>query len=87
MTRRCELCGRSYDDAVSWTFCPHERFISKDAARRKDVACSLLGKDITWQHLDGPIMRVESIEMDGMVTVTGYTGSFAPDLFRLVVSG
>lgn len=81
MERTCEDCQRTYDDALCWTYCPHDRFISDEAAARKDLACSLLGKRLLF---DGAPTYVEAINQVGMVDVKGFTGEFEPHLFTVV---
>lgn len=44
MTRTCVACKETFEDAVA-TICPHERFISDEKAKQKDLAVSLIGKD------------------------------------------
>ena len=41
MTQRCETCGHTYDDLVSLTFCPHQRFIADEDAERKIAALAI----------------------------------------------
>lgn len=82
MLRECEECHARYDDARRWTICPHDSFISDESAKRKDIAFSLIGKDIFWIHLpDGNPERVQSIDANGMVTLKGWAGAFSPTLF------
>lgn len=87
MMTTCGSCGRSYDDATRWTYCPHERFISAELAAQKDLAFSLMGKDVRFAH-ESPesytAHRVQSINHSGMVTLhpdSGMVGEFAPHLF------
>ncbi len=77
----CETCHARYDDAVCWTYCPHDRFISDEVAARKDLAYSLLGKKLLF---DGIPTYVEAISGNGMVDVKGFRGEFAPHLFTVV---
>jgi len=52
---------------------------------RRSLAGRLRGRDLRWNHLpDGPIVRIESVTVDGMVTIAGYVGEFAPHLFSIV---
>lgn len=86
MTVECPKCHKSYDDAKHWTFCPHERFISDEAAARKDAAFKLLGKWVRFAHHTEPLkenerLLVTMIDGDGMVTVDKMDGYFAPHLF------
>ena len=81
MQRTCSACRASYDDAVCWTFCPHDRFISDEHAARKDLAHSLMGKPLLF---DGVRTRVNYVCGDGMVEIDGFTGQFAPHLFMIV---
>lgn len=55
---------------------------------KRKAAGALVGKVVIWAH-QGPEdkpMRVLSATYDGMVTVSGFTGHFAPHLF-IVVAG
>lgn len=48
----------------------------------------LVGCEVVWANDvngTGETMRVESVTFDGMVRVTGYSGDFAPHLFRVVL--
>lgn len=83
MTRRCDTCGETYDDAARSTICPHDRFLSEADQKQKFLALSLIGRDLHWVHLpDGPTVRVQSVGWRGMVTLAGWSGEFAPHLFR-----
>jgi hypothetical protein len=85
MTRTCAVCEAVYDDAVGSTICPHRRFLSEADQQQKDLALSLLGHELRWTHLpDGPPVRIQSVGWNGMVTLDGWTGEFAPHLFRQV---
>jgi hypothetical protein len=83
----CNDCGKHFDDAERWTCCPHEPFMSADDLAQKDLALSLIGKEIRFAHMpNGPYYRVQSVNYIGMVTIAranGDTmgGEFAPHLF------
>jgi hypothetical protein len=84
--RVCDQCRVRYDDAAQFTICPHQRFLSSEMQTQKDLAMTLLGKDLFWasdEQQHGEPMHVQAISFDGMVTVTAYTGEFAPHLFRV----
>lgn len=52
---------------------------------RRSLAGRLIGRDLRWAHLpDGPLVRVEAVSDSGLVTISGYVGEFAPDLFTIV---
>lgn len=77
MQRTCEWCDGKYDDAKCTTICPHEQFISDELAKQKGLAISL-----RFAHMqEGTTFRIQSIGHDGMVSLTGMVGSFAPRLF------
>lgn len=85
MERICETCAASYDDAICSTICPHRPWLTETDQQRKDRAVALLGKDLHWAHLpDGPTVRITSIAWNGMVTLHGWTGEFAPHLFTVI---
>lgn len=77
----CPHCDVCYDDVVRWALCPHDQFISHEDAARKDLAYSLLGKKLLF---DGVPTAVDTISRDGMVYVTGFSGEFAPHLFKVI---
>lgn len=80
----CGDCKKCYDDARRSTECPHGQFLSDDKIERKDLAMSIIGKDVCFAHMpDGPRYRVQSVGWDGMVTLAGdeMVGEFAPHLF------
>lgn len=82
MTRNCEKCTATYDDAKCSTLCPHNQFISDEAAKQKDLAISLAGKDLWFAHMqEGVPFRIQSIGHTGMVSLVGMVGEFAPHLF------
>jgi hypothetical protein len=84
MLRDCQQCRKRYDDAECYTFCPHARFITAEDRGRKDLAFTLIGKPLCFAHQpNGEKVFVESIGHDGMVTLKGWTGEFAPHLFVL----
>ncbi len=84
MNTTCGDCRRTYDDAVQWTFCPHQPFITDEHCEQKDAAFSLVGKDIYFAHQpEGPYHRVQTINQDGMLTLRDMTGEFSPHLFQV----
>jgi len=85
MTRLCDTCRATYDDAACSTICPHRRFLSVADQAQKDLALSLLGHELHWAHLpDGPTVRIQAIGWNGMVELVGWSGEFAPHCFRPV---
>jgi hypothetical protein len=87
MKRTCETCNAVYDDAMCTTICPHEQFISDEKAKQKDLAFSLAGKPLRFNHQgpDAPWLFIQTINQDGMVTLReGYDGEFAPHLFTVI---
>lgn len=81
MTRTCETCGVTYDDAVAWTFCPHSRFLSEEQAARKEWAIRLLGKPVQWADGSGPV-QIAAVTAEGFVEVVGFSGRFSPSFFK-----
>lgn len=59
-----------------------------DVRVRQELAHRLVGRPLCWAHHYGvagsPVLRIESISANGMVTVAGYVGEFAPHLFTVV---
>lgn len=84
MQTTCEACGRTYDDSRWWTYCPHAQFLSNAAAIRKDDATRLLGGPVFWNTdtEQATPLQIVSVAFDGMVTIRGYSGLFAPSLFQ-----
>lgn len=78
----CPDCAATYDDADRTTICPHELIMpAKDLARKK-AALELIGKDLCFAHEpNGPVRRVQAVGWNGMVTIAGMVGEFAPHLF------
>jgi hypothetical protein len=74
MTTKCEKCGVSYDDSMCWTICPHKPFINEEAAKRKDLAFSLTGKNLQFREP----LRIQSIDGWGYITLRGIEGTFEP---------
>ena len=87
----CDKCRVMYDDAKAFTFCPHERFMSDQTAAQKDLGVSLVGKPLKWANeINEPtaaVLYIESVGFDGMVTLRGWTGEFAPTCFKVVRDG
>jgi hypothetical protein len=82
MKTYCVKCDLEYDDAKCTTICPHEQFISDDHAAQKDLAFSLIDKDLWFAHIQtGTPFRVQSINHEGMIELQGMSGYFAPSLF------
>lgn len=82
MMTECSNCKKIYDDAVCYTFCPHDRFMSDRDLKQKDDALALIGKKLCFAHqLEGPTHRVRSIGWNGMITLDDIEGEFAPHLF------
>lgn len=86
MDRTCDDCGMRYDDARRLTYCPHDPLMSDADLAQKDMAISLTGKTIRFnhQHDTGPDFRVQSVGWNGMVTLDAFPGEFAPHLFVVV---
>ena len=88
----CGDCGARYDDAVCWTICPHEQFISDEVAAQKDLAYSLLGKSVIFAHevsdaaRNNPfrVIAMRSSVTSTMVELEGMVGQFAPHLFTVI---
>lgn len=78
----CSTCHARYDDAVCWTGCPYDQFISHEDAARKDLAHHLCGKPL-YVFGDMPT-RIACVAWDGMVEIDGFAGQFSPYLFRVV---
>ena len=78
----CDKCGTNYDDADRLTFCPHELIMSADDLVQKKQALELVGRTVRFAHeTNGPDRRISSVAWNGMVTVDGMDGVFAPHLF------
>jgi hypothetical protein len=75
MVTTCPTCATTYDDAVCFTTCPHDRFLSDEDARRKDRAIQLLGKVVL---LPAAVGRVTSVTAVGFVRLEGIEGEFDP---------
>lgn len=75
MNRTCDICFTCYDDATRLTVCPHERFISDEIARQKDLAFSLVGRRLRLNIADSiqPVC-IQSIDHRGMVTLRTVDG-------------
>lgn len=79
MIRHCEECPAAYDDARCSTICPHDPFLTIEQAEQKDLACSLIGKRVRFNHQSETETHV--ILWDGMVELDDLPGQFAPHLF------
>ena len=82
MNVQCDKCHKWYNDAARWTYCPHDEFMSDEQLTRKDLAISLMGKDLYFAHmLRGETFRIQTVTWEGMVTINNVPGEFAPGLF------
>lgn len=75
----CSTCSKVYDDALCFTFCPHNQFISSTDAARKDAAI---------KTFDGrKRYRVKGTSIEGCVTsidAFGYVSlDSQPDIYRV----
>lgn len=87
MKVRCETCSTDFDDADRLTFCPHELIMPAADLAQKKMGLALCERDICFQHMPaGPVHRVQSVSWNGMVTLHGMAGEFAPHLFVLAAS-
>lgn len=86
MKTTCPTCGKTFDDADRTTICPHGLIMPAEDLERKKAALELIGKDLCFAHEpNGPVRRVQAVGWNGMVTIAGMAGEFAPHLF--VVKG
>lgn len=84
MDINCPKRAATFDDAERTTICPHPLIMPADDLARKKVALDLIGKDLHFAHEpDGPVRRVMAVGRNGMVTLHGMAGEFAPHLFVL----
>ena len=80
----CKTCLIVHDDAQQYTYCPHDKFLSDDQARQKDLGLALIGKEVWFAHLQkGDKHCVTSVNFEGMVSISDMTGWFAPHIFVL----
>lgn len=88
MLVKCDKCHKNYNDSREFTFCPHEQFLTDDELRQKDLAISLLGKQVRFASPKLPEpkqpYRIVAVDWHGMVEVSGMSGWFAPHLFEVV---
>lgn len=78
----CSKCGAEFDDADCSTICPHDLIMPADDLAQKKAGLALLERDICFAHEpNGPIRRVQAVSWNGMVTIAGMAGEFAPHLF------
>lgn len=83
MKTECSRCTRVFDEDRCSAICPHEKFLTAEEVYRKHIALSLRGKRLRFIHMPPGQMdtRVISVSYDGMVTIEGLLGLFAPHLF------
>lgn len=84
MKTTCKKCNAHYDDASRSTVCPHVQIADPEVLARKDAALKLIGKRVRFRNEEsGPSYRVMSVAFDGLVTLEGFHGEFAPHLFSI----
>jgi hypothetical protein len=83
----CPACQHSYDDARCTMICPHEAFLTEAQAQRKDLAASMVGKNIAFAD-GGPQAprRIQSIDWDGFITLAGGPAHhrYNPNIFKVI---
>jgi hypothetical protein len=79
MTRVCTDYQRGYDDARQTTICPHEAFLTKSEAQRKDAAMSLIGKPVRFRHRpDDAPTTIECVDHVGFIQLRGSDDKISP---------
>jgi hypothetical protein len=82
MKRQCHKCRARYDDAEQWTICPHDRLKSPEMQAQWEVGYKLLGHRIRFAHMpEGSGYDCIGLTFEGMVSIAGLPGEFAPHLF------
>ena len=85
MTVQCESCRKTFDDADCTTICPHDLIMPAAMLEQKKRGLALLEKPIRFNHhSSSERLRVQSVGWDGMVTLHGMAGEFAPHLFTIL---
>lgn len=58
--------------------------IERETEIRKQLAAKLMGRHVRFNHLpQSEPLTVQSVGRDGMITISGFAGEFAPDCFQL----
>lgn len=81
MNVTCQKCSIEFDDADRSTICPHDLIMPAKDIERKKAALKLLGKYVSFHHMPEKSFFVESCSWNGMISVSGMVGEFAPHLF------
>lgn len=83
MTVTCGFCRERYDDADCVTLCPHALIMPRGDLEQKKLAITLLGKEVRFAHqeVNPTWYRITSMGWNGMLTLDGLPGEFAPHLF------
>lgn len=82
MNVTCQQCGAVFDDAIRNTICPHPEIKSSAHRLQHEMAMGLIGKQIRFHHLPpGSGVRCYGVTFEGMVSIEGLPGEFAPHLF------
>jgi hypothetical protein len=85
MLTRCPDCRKHYDDAKQLNYCPHKELYSPEILKQKDQGIRLIGKRVHFRHQPpSESYRVVAMRWDGMLTLQGLSGEFAPHLFEVV---
>jgi len=78
----CQKCGVELDDADQSTICPHDLIMPAADLAQKKAGIALMGKAVAFHHMPDKPFDIESIGWNGMITLRGMAGEFAPSLFR-----
>lgn len=85
MTMTCGKCGKVYDDAESWTICPHDSLKPGDMMGQWQMGRELIGKDVHFLHqTPAEAHHVNALKYDGSVGLEKLPGWFSPHLFKLI---
>jgi hypothetical protein len=82
MKRECRKCRAGYDDAERSTICPHDRLKPPEMQDQWEAGHKLLGHRIRFVHMpEGSGYECYALTFEGMVSIAGLPGEFAPHLF------
>jgi hypothetical protein len=83
----CGQCSVDYDDAVRLTICPHNRFMRAEDLQQKIAGLALLGRRVRFRSgafAREDVRRVWAVGWEGLVSLEGLAGEYAPSLLEVV---
>lgn len=89
MQQHCQNCSQYYDDTYRLTLCEHILKPTSASPPKIQLAVALIDKPLRFLNAvseEGKRVayRIQRIDREGMIEVSGFSGMFSPMLFALM---